>query len=91
MKAPNPDTLKSVKSIGTQSIAFAVAQPPAPERRFYQPPAAPVFFGDSAFKVYAADLLAAKFEPKELYAHESYVTGLALAAPRSCRAGTTAT
>jgi WD40 repeat protein len=29
--------------------------------------------------VYEADLAAAKFEPKELYGHESYVTGVALA------------
>lgn len=79
MNAPNPDSLKSVKSIGTQTITFAVARPPAPERRFYQPPTSPAFLGGSDFKVYAADLSAPKFEPKELFAHESYVTGLALA------------
>jgi WD40 repeat protein len=34
--------------------------------------------GCSDFKVYEADVAAAKFEPKELYAHGSYVTGVAL-------------
>ena len=29
--------------------------------------------------MYEADFAAAKFEPKELYAHQSYVTGVALA------------
>src|SRR5262245_17428445 len=79
MKAPNPDTLKLVKDIGRQNITFAVARPPEPERPFYQPPTARAFLGCSDFKVYEGDLLAAKFEPKELFAHETYVTGLALA------------
>jgi WD40 repeat protein len=38
-----------------------------------------VFVGGSDFKVAEADLAAPKFEPKDLYAHASYVTGVALA------------
>lgn len=71
MPAPNPDTLKQVKDIQRPNvIMFAVARVPDSAR---------VFLGCSDFKVYAADLAAEKFEPKELYAHESYVTGVALA------------
>jgi WD40 repeat protein len=70
MKAPSPDTLKAAKDISRPVITFAVA-------RAEGSPAA--YFGCSDFKVYAGDLTASKFEPKELYAHESYVTGVALA------------
>ena len=63
MNAPNPDTLKSVKDFARQTIAFAVVRGPSPERRFYQPPAAPGYVGCSDFKVYEADFAAAKFEP----------------------------
>jgi WD40 repeat protein len=70
MTVPNPDTLKQIKDIPLPAIAFAVARVPDSET---------VFLGCSDFKVYKADLSAAKFEPKELYAHESYVTGVALA------------
>jgi WD40 repeat protein len=70
MKAPAPDTLKQVKDFGLSAIAFGVARLPRTDR---------VFFGSSDFKVREADLSAAKFEPKELYAHESYVTTVALA------------
>ena len=55
MKAPNPDTLKSVKDIARQTIAFAVVRPPAPERRWFRPPTVPAFFGGSDFKVYEGD------------------------------------
>jgi WD40 repeat protein len=37
-----------------------------------------MYIGGSTFKVYAVDLTAAKAELKEIGAHESYVTGLAL-------------
>jgi WD40 repeat protein len=37
-----------------------------------------VYLGCSDFKVYSANLGAGKFEPRELYSHESYVTGVAL-------------
>ncbi len=70
MKAPNPDTLKQVKDYGRQVITFGVARLPGTDR---------VFLGSSDFKVCEADLSAAKFEPKDLYAHESYVTSVALA------------
>jgi WD40 repeat protein len=66
----NPEKLKVSKEIGHKAIAFGIARVPNSMR---------VYLGCSDFKVYEADLAAAKFEPKELYAHESYVTGVALA------------
>jgi len=66
----NPDKLKLVKDIPHKAITFAIARVPDSPR---------VFLGCSDFKVYEADVMAAKFEPKELYAHDSYVTGVALA------------
>lgn len=70
MSAPNPDTLKAVKDFSRQVITFAVARADGSDV---------AYLGGSDFKVYAADFAAPKFEPKELYAHESYVTGVALA------------
>ena len=70
MNAPNPDTLKSVKDYPRPVVTFAVARADGSDT---------AYLGCSDFKVYAADFAAAKFEPKELYAHESYVTGVALA------------
>src|SRR5436190_12574682 len=66
----NPEKLKLAKEVAHKAIAFAVARVPGSMR---------VFLGGSDFKVYEADLAAAKVEPKELYSHESYVTGVALA------------
>jgi WD40 repeat protein len=66
----NPEKLKLTKEFAHKAIAFAIARVPDSMR---------VYLGCSDFKVYEADLSAAKFEPKELYAHESYVTGVALA------------
>jgi WD40 repeat protein len=66
----NPEKLKVAKDIGHKAITFALARVPNSLR---------VFLGGSDFKVYEADLAAAKVEPKELFAHESYVTGVALA------------
>lgn len=66
----NPEKLKVAKDVSHKAITFALARVPNSMR---------VFLGGSDFKVYEADLAAAKFEPKELYAHESYVTGVALA------------
>src|SRR3954468_22716689 len=66
----NPEKLKLAKEFGHKAIAFAIARVPDSMR---------VYLGCSDFKVYSADLAASKFEPKELYAHESYVTGVALA------------
>ncbi|MBO0696767.1 MAG: PQQ-binding-like beta-propeller repeat protein [Zavarzinella sp.] len=66
----HPDKLKQVKDLPLKAIAFAVARVPDSTR---------VFLGCSDFKVYEADVAAEKFEPKELYAHGSYATGVALA------------
>jgi WD40 repeat protein len=66
----NPEKLKLAKEFAHKAITFAIARVPNSMR---------VYLGGSDFKVYEADLAAAKFEPKELYAHESYVTGVALA------------
>ena len=68
MKTPSPDSLKPVKDFSRSVITFGVARVPGTER---------VFLGSSDFAVSEADL-AGKFEPKELYRHESYVTGVAL-------------
>jgi WD40 repeat protein len=69
-KAPRPDTLKLVKDFSRPVITFAVARLCDSDT---------VYLGGSDFKVYSADLSAATFESKELYAHETYVTGVALA------------
>jgi WD40 repeat protein len=70
MKAPKPDSLKLVKNVPLSAITFAVARVPGTAR---------CFLGSSDFKVWEGDLSAEKYEPTELYAHGSYVTGLALA------------
>jgi WD40 repeat protein len=70
MKSPNPDTLKLVHDFSRPAIVFAVAR---------QPHSAHVFLGASDFQVSEGDLSVKKFEPKDLYAHGSYVTGVALA------------
>ncbi len=70
MKSPSPDSLKLVKEFGRPSIPFGVARVPGSAR---------VFFGSSDFAVSEADVTAAKFEAKDLYKHESYVTTVALA------------
>ena len=70
MKSPSPDSLKLVKEFARPSIPFGIARAPESGR---------VFFGSSDFKVSEADVTAAKFEAKDLYGHESYVTTVALA------------
>ena len=70
MKTPSPDTLKQAKDISRPIITFAVARAASGDT---------VYLGGSDFKVYSADLAAAKFELKELVTHSSYVTGVALA------------
>src|SRR4051794_23544591 len=67
---PNPDKLKLVKDHSLKMIVFGVARVPNSTR---------AFLGASDFKVYEAEFKADKFEPKELYGHESYVTTVALA------------
>src|SRR6267154_6036099 len=70
MPTPNLDTLKQVKDFSRPAAIFAVAAVPKSEK---------AYLASQDFKVYEADLAAAKFEPKELYSHGSYVTGVALA------------
>jgi WD40 repeat protein len=66
----NPEKLKLARDLGHKAIAFSVARVADSQR---------VFLGCSDFKVYEADLATSKPEPKEIYAHGSYVTGVALA------------
>jgi WD40 repeat protein len=70
MAFPNPDTLKQLKDYLRPATVFAIATAPKSEK---------AYLASQDFKVYEADFSAAKFEPKELYAHGSYVTGVALA------------
>ena len=70
MRSPSPDTLKLLKEYSRPVITFAIARADGADT---------AYLGCSDFKVYAADFGADKFDPKELYAHESYVTGVALA------------
>lgn len=67
---PNLEQFKLAKDIGHKAITFSVSRVPNTMR---------VYLGGSDFKVYEADLAAMKVEPKELYAHDTYVTGVALA------------
>src|SRR5262245_32087592 len=67
----NPEKLKQVKDFSTKAIIFALARTAAGK----------TFIGTSECKVAEIDLNAAKPEPKELGAHASYVTGLAVAGP----------
>ena len=70
MKSPGPDTLKLVKDHSRPVATFAVARVPDSAR---------AYLGSQDFQVSEADFAAAKFEAKNLYAHQSYVTGVALA------------
>jgi WD40 repeat protein len=70
MPARNPDTLKQVKDFSRPAAVLAIAPVPKSDR---------AFLASQDFKVYEADFAAKKFAPKELYAHGSYVTGVALA------------
>lgn len=65
-----PDKLKNIKSHSLKFIALSSIRQPSSTR---------VYLGGSDFKVYSADTAAAKFEPKEIGKHESYVTCLTLA------------
>jgi WD40 repeat protein len=71
MPAPNPDAFRQASDFNRPNITFAVALGDRPGR---------AYLGCSDFKVYEADLAAAKVEFKELHAtHQSYVTGVAFA------------
>jgi WD40 repeat protein len=73
MATANPDRLKLVKDLSSRGILFAVARVPNSSR---------LFLGNSEFKVSELDLGDPTPEPKDLGAHNSYVTGVALADKR---------
>lgn len=70
MTNSNPDQLKAIKANGLKFIAMACARVPNTQR---------LFLAGSDFKLYEADWAAAKFEPKEIGKHDSYITSMALA------------
>ena len=65
----NPEKMKSVKDFSHKNIFFAIAHSAS----------GCCYVGSSDFKVSEIELSAAKPELKEIGAHQSYVTGLALA------------
>lgn len=67
---PHPEKLKLANDLSLKAIAFSVARVPNSSR---------IYLACSDFKVYEVDLSAAKGEPKELYTHGSYATGVAVA------------
>src|SRR5262249_14288721 len=70
MATPTPDKLKLARDLSFgKHIFLSVAR---------HPETGLLYLGSSEFKVLELDPTAAKPEPKELYSHESYVTGLAL-------------
>lgn len=78
MAASNPETLKVVKQYPRKDSVFALERLPG-TRRF--------LFGGSDFKVRELDLAEENPEPRELGAHESYVTGIALVGPHAVSGG----
>lgn len=69
--AANPEKIKQVKDYGAKAIVFSFARVPGTTR---------FFTGDSDFKVCEVDLASPKFEFKEIGRHQTYVTGVTLAA-----------
>jgi WD40 repeat protein len=61
----NPETLKSTKNHSLKFIALSISREPKSGR---------LFLAGNDFKVYAVDPTNAKFEPKEIGKHETYVT-----------------
>lgn len=70
MAATNPESFKVVKEFPRQEVVFAIGRVPDTRR---------LIFGGSDFKVHELDLAQEKPEARELGAHQSYVTGIALA------------
>src|SRR5262245_28074379 len=68
--AVNPDKLKLTQTISRRDILFSIARVPGSNR---------AFVGSSDFKIFEVDLAAAKDSFREIGAHSSYVTGVALA------------
>ena len=67
----NSDAPKPVKELSRKEIVFGLARVPGSRR---------LVFGGSDFQVYDVDFAAEKPEAKALGGHESYVTGVAVAA-----------
>src|SRR2546428_583749 len=67
--AANPDKLKLTQTINRRDILFSIARVPSSNR---------AFVGSSDFKVYEVDLASTKDTFKEIGAHSSYVTSVAL-------------
>ncbi|MBY0524492.1 MAG: hypothetical protein K2R98_13885 [Gemmataceae bacterium] len=70
MASANPDQLKLARNLNSKGILFGIARLANSSR---------AFVGSSDFKVYEVDLTDVKAEPKELGAHNSYVTSVAVA------------
>ncbi len=70
MNAPGADKVKVVKQLARPEIVFAAAR---------RTGTSVLYFGGSDFRVHAVDLGSDRPEPRELGAHSSYVTGLAVA------------
>jgi WD40 repeat protein len=68
--AANPEKLKLTQTVNRRDILFSIARVPGSNR---------AFVGSSEFKVYEVDLASNKDSFKEIGAHSSYVTGVALA------------
>src|SRR5436305_13139653 len=74
----NTEAPKPVKELSRKEIVFGMARVPGSRR---------VLFGGSDFQVYDVDLAAEKPEAKSLGAHESYVTGVAVAGKKAVSGG----
>ncbi|MCI0702697.1 MAG: hypothetical protein L0241_16580 [Planctomycetia bacterium] len=85
MKAPSPDTLKLVKDFPQQVITFAITHTEDSKTAYlgcsdFKVYAVEYFarrFDPTELRWVDPALATRKLEPKELYAHESYVTGVA--------------
>ena len=69
MTSPPPASLKFVKDFPRPVMTFGVGRLRGTSR---------VFLGGSDFAVVEVDTSAAKLEARELYKHDSYVTGVTL-------------
>src|SRR5262245_13493274 len=89
MKAPSPDTLKQVKDFPQQVITFAITHADDSDTAYigcsdFKVYAIEYFakrFDPATLRWRDPALATQKFEPKELYTHESYVTCDALGGP----------
>ena len=74
----NAEAPKPVKELSRKEIVFGMARVPGSRR---------ILFGGSDFQVHDVDLAAEKPEAKSLGAHESYVTGVAVAGKKAVSGG----